>query len=375
MKMLIISCFDWYEKRTKTIIDYFQKQNMEVIYYTSDYEHIKKEYVKKSEQINYIHAIQYKKNFSIKRLLSHYVFSKRVYKILNKHVPDYVYILIPPNSMLKYAAKYHKKHSGTKLIVDIIDMWPESMPINMKIANCIPFIIWKDLRDKNLKEADWVFTECDLYQEILKKYISNNKISTLYLTKPKTVNINSHYYADSSKIVLVYLGSINNIIDIDLICVLIYRLSKERKVVLKIIGKGEKKSEFIKRAQEAKAQVIDEGVIFDDVLKHEILSKSDFGINIMKKQVYVGLTTKSIDYLSTGLPIINNIGGDTEYLIEKYKAGFNIIDENVEGVAFKILSDFDTRQEMRENAYKLYHENFTENEFRKKLDHYIKYII
>ena len=43
----------------------------------------------------------------------------------------------------------------------------------------------------------------------------------------------------------------------------------------------------------------------------------------MKKSVCVGLTMKSIDYFEFGLPIINNIKGDTWNAVEEYGIGIN----------------------------------------------------
>ena len=36
----------------------------------------------------------------------------------------------------------------------------------------------------------------------------------------------------------------------------------------------------------------------------------------MKQEVFVGLTMKSIDYFEAGLPIINNIHGDTWNIVK-----------------------------------------------------------
>ena len=43
----------------------------------------------------------------------------------------------------------------------------------------------------------------------------------------------------------------------------------------------------------------------------------------MKDSVKVGLTIKSIDYFSYGIPIINNIKGDTWKIVEDKNVGIN----------------------------------------------------
>ena len=79
----------------------------------------------------------------------------------------------------------------------------------------------------------------------------------------------------------------------------------------------------------------------------------------MKTSVLVGLTTKSIDYVSAGLPLLNNIKGDTYDLVKRYGIGFNLEDKlsdrDVESIAFATDIDYNR---MRQNAVKVFNENF-----------------
>ena len=47
-------------------------------------------------------------------------------KMCKDDQPDLLYVAAPPNIAAKTAAKYKAKHPSTKLVVDIIDLWPES---------------------------------------------------------------------------------------------------------------------------------------------------------------------------------------------------------------------------------------------------------
>ncbi|WP_283651883.1 hypothetical protein [Enterococcus faecium] len=44
----------------------------------------------------------------------------------------------------------------------------------------------------------------------------------------------------------------------------------------------------------------------------------------MKNTLKIGLTTKSMDYLCEGLPLINSVGSDTMELVKYYNAGLNL---------------------------------------------------
>ena len=79
--------------------------------------------------------------------------------------PDLIHCLIPCNSLTKEMAIYKKNHDCT-LIFDVIDLWPETMPIS-KFKDKFPFTLWRNLRDDYLQYGDKVFVECDLYKDVL----------------------------------------------------------------------------------------------------------------------------------------------------------------------------------------------------------------
>ena len=71
---------------------------------------------------------------------------------------------------------------------------------------------------------------------------------------------------------LCYLGSINNIIDINSIGKLIKIISKSKSVVLHIIGDGERRNMLIDEAEVSGAKVLYYGIIYDKSVKKRYLS-------------------------------------------------------------------------------------------------------
>lgn len=98
------------------------------------------------------------------------------------------------------------------------------------------------------------------------------------------------------------------------------KASKIKPVVLNIIGGGIFSEKLINLARNNGAYVNDYGYVFEDTLKANILNNSHFGLNLYHSH-NIGLTIKSIDYFSAGLPIINSIKGDTWDFVEKYNLG------------------------------------------------------
>lgn len=328
-KAIIISCFDWYEKRIEPLVQILSPE-YQVRVLLSDFDHIKKETIeKKYKSCTYIHVLPYKRNISVTRILSHIQFGQKVKGYLKEYRPDVIYVLLPPNNVAAQCLKYKQRNEKSKMVVDVIDLWPESMPLGnfnrTFLAN-----IWRKWRDDSIKGADLVITECDLYQEKLKDVLKDKPVVTNYIFKDNTVevlkNIKDGKFINK-KVVLGYVGSINNILDIELVGKILCALKAAGIFVeCKVIGDGDHREQFL-RMLEGSASVEYYGQIFEEKEKYKILSECDYGLNIMKSTVSVGLSIKSVDYFSYGIPIINNVRGDTWKLVEQNGLGINVTDD------------------------------------------------
>lgn len=324
MKAVIFACFDDFEIRLKYVKEALENVGYKVDIYMSDYDHYAKKYIKhKRENVNYIHVPSYKKNLSYARIHSHTVFAKSAYQTLLKTSYDLIYAIVPPNSMVEELAVYKKSHPDVKLIFEVDDLWPETFPSSlMKRVAFLPFAIWKNKRNGKLKYADRVICECDLFADILRKQTQRTNFSTVYLCHEQIVTKRESLSLDTLS--FVYLGSMNHIIDIEGIVSFLIGVKEKKKVVLHLIGNGESKELFVSRLQESGITFVDHGVVYDAKKKEEILAQCHFGLNMMKKDVCVGLTMKSLDYFAYALPIINNIASDTTRLVKENKIGYNI---------------------------------------------------
>ena len=129
-KALLISCFEeWYKDRLEPICDILINHGFSIKCLISDYNHIGKRYSQKKEACDYIHVPGYRNNISLQRIRSHLVFGKKVGAVINEYEPDLLYLVLPPNFTARYCLKYKKRNPDIKLIIDIIDLWPESMPM------------------------------------------------------------------------------------------------------------------------------------------------------------------------------------------------------------------------------------------------------
>lgn len=360
---IIVTPFDSYSYsvRVKYLENYFSFLGYSVKVYSADFDHRKKEkYLVKRDNLELINVPKYKKNISISRIYSHYVFSKKITSILKKSDAKLVYVSGPPNLLYKMVARI--KNRKFKLIFEVGDMWPETIPINNRIKKIFkPLLnIWSSLRNKSINKCDAIIYECDLFRNKMKEYDRNKISKTIYLSKPKTIEpiIDNNQY---NVLRIVYIGSINNIIDIDLIQSFLLELKKYRNIQFVIIGDGENKKQLLEMCNTNNIEYEDYGIVYDENRKKVILMNCSFGLNVMKNTVCVGMTMKSLEYFYWGLGIINNIPADSEMIINDSKCGFNISHSNICNITKQIadLSNEDIIK-IRNNSRNVYLNYFDE---------------
>ncbi len=375
MKVVIVNCFDTYEDRIDMVYNFFNNRGDNVKVVQSNFRHFNKvKRIDTKKDFIFVDSKPYYKNISIDRLVSHYIFAKKAFEDINKLKPDLLYVIVPPNSLARFSSRYKKNNSKVKLIFDIIDLWPETMPVR-RLKKFPLFSFWKLMRDSSLKHANFVITECDLYRDVLAKQLKNIKSDTIYLAKNKFEIYNSEQF-NNEEIHLCYLGSINNLIDISMIKKLISIINSIKPVTFHIIGDGESRDVLIDSIKQTNALVKYYGKIYDFKMKKEIFDRCQFGINIMKDTVCVGLTMKSIDYFQGSLPIINNIQGDTYRIVNDFGIGINVNGENLEKMAMQIATlDKIRLMENRKNTIKAFDSLFSENAFQTKFAKVIKEVV
>ena len=366
MNIYIINCFDTYEHRVDLLMRAFEEKGHSVKVLTSDFKHIEKVAVKeKKNSFIYFHAEPYSKNLSIKRMRSHIEISSKIFDYIVNNIDDIdvIWCLVPPNTFVRDAAKVKRRFPNIKVILDFIDLWPETMPLK-GLKNIWPCTEWRRRRSNYVSCADHVVTECGLFRKRLKNEIKNVDSTVLYLARDIDF-IPSIPELPPDRIALCYLGSINNIIDIECISEIIRQIVSDHTVELNIIGDGEKREELITSAQNAGAEVLYHGKIYDASEKQKIFDRCHFGLNIMKQTVCVGLTMKSMDYFEAGLPIINNIHGDTWSFVDKLGIGVNFDDTlDISGV---LSNNLKIRKKVRE----FYKSNFASEIFSQKVNEII----
>ncbi|MCI5760458.1 MAG: hypothetical protein MR218_10470 [Eubacterium sp.] len=433
MKVAIVTHSSTFEDRAEAVAQFFEEKGHTAVRVFSDFDHHGKRTVQReAENHVYIHLRPYTRNLSLTRLMAIRRFALDAGAYLESGGFDLIYFMIPANSFAAEAERIRRK-TGVHVIFDLIDLWPESLPLRAA-AHLTPILRWRNLRDHHLGCADVIFTECGFYREQLD--LPENRTYTLYWCKlsgdnkyrasgerirtdpggapnPEKTAVHDNAVYDNAardnvardniahdnvahdniahdavvddavvrksscpeqSLRIAYIGAINNIIDIPRIAYLLGALNRRRKVIADIIGEGEHRDDFIRELRNNGVETVCRGAVYEEDRKAEILSRCCLGINVMRTDVHVGLSMKSIDYLSYGVPLINSIKGDLWEFASTCGIGVNIPDnlmtmteEDLNLILDRLIAVAEDPQ-ARRKCVDLYRKNFTQDAFNRTLE-------
>tara|TARA_B110000240_G_scaffold192055_1_gene235629 strand:- start:1475 stop:2560 length:1086 start_codon:yes stop_codon:yes gene_type:complete len=349
--------------------NYFLKKGYDPIVLYSNFSHSLKKFRElDNERFIALSTIAYSSSLSINRIVSYFIFGYKVFKFLSKNTYDIVYINLPPNiiglSVLLRKSKY------SKLIVDIIDLWPESYPNNnnliKKIILYLSGIIPKMIRKRTIDYCDFCITESEFFhKELNLKNKRNSKV--IYIKKFQTV---LPVFEDLSKeMSIIYLGNIGVIYDFESLFKILKEVDKTRKIELHILGLGPLSDWLFENLKTHDIKYHYHGASFDESLKREVISKCWFGFNGYKDNTEVALSYKSVDYLSYGVPLINSAKEDTEHIVNVEKIGYNFKADSLNTIVHELSKiSVDEVLKMKKNSYTTFQNKFSGRSYLRDMD-------
>jgi len=374
-KVLVISNFheDAIISRSNMAYKYFLERGLNTTVLYSNFSHsLKKFRYFKNEDFTPISTIEYSSSLSLKRILSYLIFSYKVFKYIGKSKFDIIYVNLPPN-ILAIAVLLNRRR-GVKIILDILDLWPESFPLSKSLfKKGILLVLSKILggiRGITIRKSDYCITESEFFFNKLN--LNKKKGSKIILLK-KFQNEPLILNDLSDEISIVYLGNLGNIYDFDSLFKIIKGVEKIRLVHLHIIGLGPTSNWFFSELETQGINYTYHGASFDENLKRDILSSCWFGFNGYKDNTEVALSYKSIDYLSYGVPLLNSAKEDTYNLVAEEKVGFNFSSKNIDELITKLATiSFPEIIDMKKKSYNIFHQKFSGESYYEEMDLVIK---
>lgn len=334
----------WLEYRSFKLARELINRGYEVTIWISKFEHRKKKFrpeevFKKNSKIHNnlkiigIDGLGYKKNISISRILHENYFGKLFFKeALNHDEPNVVIIGDPSLFFSKYVLKYLKNKSS-KLIVDIIDLWPELfkavLPEFISKFHSFLFYFLYQRRKKLIDLSDGVVGCTNDYLQRANvpktkpQTVSYFGIDTDVFSSPKVGSRSDNvrkftYDADLS---VIFAGTYGSAYDMDTIFkVISYSANRNENIKYVFIGDGIFSNE-IERYQELYPNTVLklEPSPLDELV--EVYRNFDVGLCTYTKNSTVSMPTKFYDNLGAGLVTITSLKGEILSLINKQKLG------------------------------------------------------
>ena len=315
-----------------------------------------------SYKITLVDEPGYKRNISIGRFLSHYVWGNRVYKyIMSRKKPDVVYCAIPSLNVAAKGGRYCNEHK-IKFIIDVQDLWPEAfqMVLNVPILSTLLFYPFKRIANRAYGAADDIIgvsqtyvdralsvnTKCKYGHSVFlgtNLKIFDQNVKDNFVMKPK------------DEVWLGYCGTLGASYDIKCVIDALHILRQKEQKVPKfvVMGDGYRKKEFEEYAKEIKVDAWFTG----NLPYHEmcgLLSSCDIVVNPIMHGAAQSIINKHADYAASGLPVINTQESfEYQNLVSKYDMGFNCKNSDAEDIADKIsllINDEALRVKMGKNA-------------------------
>lgn len=372
----------WREYRTTMIAHACERQGIKVVSWTSNFDHRDKNYKSEKEDSKVIHSPlfetrvinvpPYTSNISFGRIRFEHFFSKRVYEIgKNEEQKPDVIISCEPALFMSYHISKLAKTLQSKLIVDIIDLWPELfsivLPNSISFLGKVifsPFYWW---RAQFFRKANGLIAVAKNYEKVGSENAPHIPTKTIYwgvdvdtlqsdINNNKTIVPFNLQKKEPNEFRVIYAGTLGENYDLKTILAAADQLKYNKNIKFIIAGAGPLE-EFIKFFIKNKQLT---NTLFVGRLNPDVLTRSyafcDIALSSYLNNSTVAMPIKAFDHLAAGLPTINSLGRDWGELVENKKVGLNYKPENVSSLVSCIemlCSDPKLKHSMRLNCLRL----------------------
>ncbi|MDQ6600388.1 glycosyltransferase family 4 protein [Bacillus salipaludis] len=374
--------------RIKNLFILLKKENFDVTIFTSEPSYPNKNIYKKhnfwdeevlnceKDNIKRISIRNRKYSSSIFNRLFYYVeiaFKTILLILQDKKRYDYIFVTSPPifTGFVGLFAKYRYK---TKLILDIRDLWPESLK-GVGVFNYTFILYFFGILEKILyKKSDKIVINSLGFQNYIQKKagIANSKM--IFIPNgslPEELVPIKENEINRKKI--IYAGNLGLAQNTELIHQLAPLLDKEN-IQLTIIGYGVKKSQLINSIQGYKNVTVINPMTKKECFK--IIAEHDLGLVTLKdSEVFkTVLPGKVVDYLTCGIPIVGIVDGYAKSVIDENGVGTALhTDDPVQILSHikQLLNDDELRLKMAHNGQQLILNHFN---WKKNITKLVEYM-
>lgn len=264
------------------------------------------------------------------------------------HKFDYMYVT-SPNIFVPWGALFFQKELKPEKILEIRDLWPDSVVAIDQINITFFLPLLKVLEKKMYKSADKIIINNVSFKKHIEKMNVNKPI--LYIpngVNPGEFEIESKF----DDFTVVYTGNIGYAQDVSMLEDIALKFEDEKihfnAVIYGINSRKFKQYIETNNFQYVKAiPTMSKQQCLSYTSKHHvalsILKESDVLLNVLPGKV--------VDAICTGLPIITNLAGDTNKLINDYEVGYAKAFATAEDIVTAVKKYRDNHQLLINHSY------------------------
>jgi glycosyltransferase involved in cell wall biosynthesis len=286
---------------------------------------------------------------------------------------DYVFATSPPifTGFVGLFAKYRYK---SKFILDIRDLWPESLKGVGVFNNPLILGFFGALEKVLYRKSDKIVINSLGFQYYIHQKGKLNKSKILFIPNgAMREELSSINKKENEVNKIIYAGNLGLAQNTELINQLVPLLD-EQGIQLTIIGYGINKNELFNSIKEYKNVTIIKPLTRKECFK--IISEHDLGLVTLKdKEVFkTVLPGKIVDYMTCGVPIVGVVDGYAKEIVEKERVGIASNTDDPQQILTNIKSLLDNdklRKEMSEREQQVILDQFNWETNIKKLVEYM----
>lgn len=259
----------------------------------------------------------YKKNLSLLRFITHWVFAFKLcfFLLLNSNSSDKVLVSSIPPEVL-FLLSLTKVIVRFKVVLDVRDIWPDAFPIKKSIIYKFFSLYCGILLFLSRKLPNSITYVAPSFQNWIQRYFNN--IPSVFVPlgyDASRWNINTSYckFNSDNKIHLVYVGYLESQFPLDSIIQLV---AASDSLILHVVGDGSYKTHY--------SNISNNNIIFYGSLPaseaSEIVFKSDIGVLPIKHGAQ--MPNKLFDYIGAGLPILAVGKSDSSEFVINHNIGW-----------------------------------------------------
>lgn len=372
----------WRDYRSTLIAKALTDAGHKTVWWVSNFEHRPKSFrspswadihVNPNFMIRIVPSTPYTSHISLSRIRYEKTFARRLCERAAEEMPPDIIVLAEPAIFVSPCVLKLIRHWKTKLVVDILDLWPElfhiALPAWLSKMGSLIYLPLYMRRAALFRRADAIVAATKDYLDVAQKIVDKPISAVIYLGVDVHGIQAGMLPSDSlpealrerpkapREVWAIYAGTLGNNYDIGTILLAAELLAaKDCPVTILIAGEGPLKNEVLATIDSKSLK----NLIYVGSLSAQAVTRlyghCDIALSTYIAGSTVSMPLKAYDYLAAGLPIVNSLDRELGSIIREKNIGLQYEPQNPVSLSEaiqKLANNSEMRKEMSENAKRL----------------------